>query len=664
MAGEGGFPRYLNNTRSLIGEVLNNGHDDSQIFSGALWDTREDLEQNMTDELVFKAMEDENPTTLEEFFNELLKEDDIVYSDNYTQNGTPHSAYIQNSFAKHGMYYDPEMVTMPDDYSIKASLNTTDLDDFYKFNISSTDFAAIGIKPLDDPRRDYDVYVYSDINMQNEVNHSIYEANNIDFVVVNGHTVGNAVYYANVTWCSGNRTYKVEAEFDIPTLSTGTASYSMIQEEVFDLYEVNLTAGTMYKINVTPVYDLDVGVYLLNETGGRDFAKAESDRFRKGIRETVAFKPSKNGYYAVVVTNENGESGDYDISFSSVSENCGSYLCSNASEINLETTQICNLSINAIYNLSVPGTEDIGVYLEVPKNGDYDLSIYSDYQNCFEENPYCYSATDGTGADENCSITDGGVYYIEVLNQLGSGTFQLHVGNDSNSDGYPGFIDPCDSNADENGDGIISDFELLHYINSWANGTVSDFELLNAIDQWADRTEGCLKGRPSTKVMASISRGTAIGTAGATADLNLTLTVNESYGLNSITVTEQIPPGWNLTSSSPTADSFNITTGKIKWNLRGSNVSDMVINYTIFIPADETSNRTVSGNTKYIDEGSNVLIETTGNSSVIVNRTCATGINPPASGEWKIDQATECEDADICLSEGGDFLSSFDNNSI
>jgi len=154
--------------------------------------------------------------------------------------------------------------------------------------------------------------------------------------------------------------------------------------------------------------------------------------------------------------------------------------------------------------------------------------------------------------------------------------------------------------------------------------------------------------------MSSASRKTASGTAGSTADLNLTLTVNESYNLSSLVITEQIPPGWNLTSSSPVADSFNITTGKIKWNLRGSNVSDMVINYTIFIPADETSNRTVSGNTKYIDEGSNVLIETTGNSSVIVNRTCATGINPPASGEWKIDQATECEDADICLSSGSD----------
>jgi len=38
--------------------------------------------------------------------------------------------------------------------------------------------------------------------------------------------------------------------------------------------------------------------------------------------------------------------------------------------------------------------------------------------------------------------------------------------------------------ADTNGDGVISDFELLAYIDLWVQGLVSDFELLDAIDQW------------------------------------------------------------------------------------------------------------------------------------------------------------------------------------
>jgi len=653
--------RNLSNTKNYASMERDYIDDDSLVFSGALWDLREDVGQGVADRLVFEAMEKDNPRIIEAFFTELLEEDDTFYGNTNISDGTPHSAYIHNSFFKHGMDYDPYMITLPDDYPIRAGLlpYLNESDDYYKFNVTSTEFAAIGIKPLSTPIHDYDVYVYSDINMQNEVNHSIYEANNIDFVVVNGHTVGSAVYYADI-YAGGDHfygPYKVEAEFDVPTLSNGTASYSMTGDEVFDLYEVYLYAGTMCKINVTPVYALDVGAYLLNDTGGRDFAKADSDRFRRGVRETIAFKPSKDGYYAVVVTNENGASGEYNISFSSVSENCGPNSCTDASTTTgLETTQICDLTnTNAWYNITA-GNDDIGVFLEVPATGDYDLATYK--SSC-GGNPESSSDNSGDGIDENCSINvaaSGTHYYIKINKSSGTGTFQVHIGNDSNTDSYPDFMNPCNSNADEDNDGIVEDFELLFYIDDWADGIVDDFELLNAIDQWARGSEGCLKGRPSTKEIASGTRILKAGAiqAGSTYDANITLTVNESYGLNSITVTEQIPAGWNLTNSSPTADSFNISTGIIKWNLRTSNVTDMVINYTVFIPADETSNRTVSGNTKYIDEGSNVLIETTGNSSVIVNRTCATGINPPASGEWKIDQATECEDADICLSSGSD----------
>ncbi len=39
--------------------------------------------------------------------------------------------------------------------------------------------------------------------------------------------------------------------------------------------------------------------------------------------------------------------------------------------------------------------------------------------------------------------------------------------------------------ADSDCDGIVSDFELLHYIELWTQGKVGDFDLLNAIDKWA-----------------------------------------------------------------------------------------------------------------------------------------------------------------------------------
>jgi len=44
----------------------------------------------------------------------------------------------------------------------------------------------------------------------------------------------------------------------------------------------------------------------------------------------------------------------------------------------------------------------------------------------------------------------------------------------------------CDLKGDQSPcDGIVSDFELLSYIDQWVQGTVSDFDLLEAIDNWA-----------------------------------------------------------------------------------------------------------------------------------------------------------------------------------
>jgi len=39
--------------------------------------------------------------------------------------------------------------------------------------------------------------------------------------------------------------------------------------------------------------------------------------------------------------------------------------------------------------------------------------------------------------------------------------------------------------GDANGDGVVSDFELLDYIDEWADGLVGDPDLLDAVDNWA-----------------------------------------------------------------------------------------------------------------------------------------------------------------------------------
>lgn len=41
------------------------------------------------------------------------------------------------------------------------------------------------------------------------------------------------------------------------------------------------------------------------------------------------------------------------------------------------------------------------------------------------------------------------------------------------------------SKGDPNYDGIVSDFELLDYIDLWTGGEVTDYDLLEVIDNWA-----------------------------------------------------------------------------------------------------------------------------------------------------------------------------------
>jgi hypothetical protein len=50
---------------------------------------------------------------------------------------------------------------------------------------------------------------------------------------------------------------------------------------------------------------------------------------------------------------------------------------------------------------------------------------------------------------------------------------------------WPGVSGTAYHPADLNNDYVIGDFELLDYIDLWAQGQVGDFDLLDAIDLWA-----------------------------------------------------------------------------------------------------------------------------------------------------------------------------------
>ncbi|MHC4498666.1 MAG: gluzincin family metallopeptidase [Planctomycetota bacterium] len=124
LAGDGGLlPSYpdgirtLDNTYRRETDFSNEVHFDSQMVSGALWEVRqvigEQIGTEAWDEVVHFARY-ANAQTFEEYLLAVLVEDDTRYGDSYLGNGTPHAEAIHTAFGNHGIgglqYLAPSIV--------------------------------------------------------------------------------------------------------------------------------------------------------------------------------------------------------------------------------------------------------------------------------------------------------------------------------------------------------------------------------------------------------------------------------------------------------------------------------------------------------------------------------------------------------------------------
>lgn len=113
LVGDGGLlPSYpdglrtLDNTYRRETDFSNEVHFDSQMVSGALWEVRQLIDQqidaNVCDEIVHFGRY-AHPQTFEEYLLAILVEDDTRHSDYYLGNGTPHAEAIYTGFGNHGI---------------------------------------------------------------------------------------------------------------------------------------------------------------------------------------------------------------------------------------------------------------------------------------------------------------------------------------------------------------------------------------------------------------------------------------------------------------------------------------------------------------------------------------------------------------------------------
>jgi len=111
-----------------------------------------------------------------------------------------------------------------------------------------------------------------------------------------------------------------------------------------------------------------------------------------------------------------------------------------------------------------------------PPAGDFDSQLGEIRWLLYGDEVYSRNLTYVTRAAENATGTaefTGQLLYNDQANN----SVTLTIGGDTGV--QVGYV------ADLDGDGEISDFELLAYIDLWVQKLVDDFGLLDAVDEWS-----------------------------------------------------------------------------------------------------------------------------------------------------------------------------------
>jgi len=190
----------------------------------------------------------------------------------------------------------------------------SDIPKNFSFTVNSSDWCGVAINPSSD----HDIKADDNSDFSSPYASSTYGGTIRDFVVTNGHSWGSTTHYAQVYYGSASN-YTIEAQWDIPDLSVGSGySESMSSGEVIEMYEVPLTSGQTYQLNLDITSgsgDLAVFVFKPSRnSGSRDNVDWSMNNSGAGGDETLTFTADVTGDYGIAVINENASSANYTIS--------------------------------------------------------------------------------------------------------------------------------------------------------------------------------------------------------------------------------------------------------------------------------------------------------------------------------------------------------------
>lgn len=336
----------------------------------------------------------------------------------------------------------------------------TDTPDDLQFKVPSKTNRYTAMAVLNrETGEDFDLFIFSDYEMESKIASSTKGSDEIDFVVVDGHTYTGNYKYAKVykftgsDWNSGvwvesdyhstaADLYGSDPDADGP-LDVGENRYSLFERHtsgysgtldegypLVNIYDVYLDAEGEYDFDLSSVNSqLDLSMYLFKGSGNADDSLVSDSATSNGDSLSFSYQPEASGWYGLCVINNNNRISS-SIHYTGYS-NTDNYtlLVSSDFEISADpTSQLIAPGMNASYEVDV---DSLGI------TGDIDLH--------YRWNSGSSNITSPSGADVTMSrstVTPGGVdtekVYLNVstTSSLSAGTYYIDVyGNDTGVNG-------------------------------------------------------------------------------------------------------------------------------------------------------------------------------------------------------------------------------------
>jgi hypothetical protein len=256
---------------------------------------------------------------------------------------------------------------------------TVSVDMNYPFNQTNSYWTAIGIRPASTEDWDMNVFDAAGVDPEcvtGELALSGQGTGKVDVIVGDFNHNETRTYFAHAYLFEGTHPATIEwdAGADVLEVNDYATFRTTGSNDVLECFDVFLEAGKTYSVTLTATGQASMNLYLFHNPVSADYWAT----FLDAVLEVVAspegtagsYTPIESDWYGIVVVNQNGESGEYDVRVST---------CDPAVALaeNVPQVALGNAAPFAFTPSSVAWAA-AGVHTSNPAQ-DWDLSLWHDY---------------------------------------------------------------------------------------------------------------------------------------------------------------------------------------------------------------------------------------------------------------------------------------------